>query len=214
MKTTSIASYNFISWVRLRSLNVPSSKAATRGHRRLNEKADTLGVKLIDPDEFMKCTVQYRCDCDSKRAWYRSRQHIRILEATRNDMRTLGKLATYAAIAAVLYGVIHYGMRLSPSDKCLLPHYLPHNVVAERLTQQMADALELLLLGKSGQKHEIIIASFFCAVKHKTRIRLFGVRKRITKIVTIGRSTPKSGKAFPKDMHSIRRCRVHRSCNR
>ena len=47
------------------------------------------------------------------------------------------------------------------------PHYLPHNVVAERLTQQMADALGLLLLGKSGQKHEIIIASFFCAVKHR-----------------------------------------------
>ena len=47
------------------------------------------------------------------------------------------------------------------------PHYLPHNAVAERLTQQMADALGLLLLGKSGQKHEIIIASFFCAVKHR-----------------------------------------------
>ena len=47
------------------------------------------------------------------------------------------------------------------------PHYLPHNAVAERLTQQMADALGLLLLGKSGQKHEIIIASFFCALKHR-----------------------------------------------
>ena len=47
------------------------------------------------------------------------------------------------------------------------PHYLPHNAVAERLTQQTADALGLSLLGKSGHKHEIIIASFLCAVKHR-----------------------------------------------
>lgn len=47
------------------------------------------------------------------------------------------------------------------------PHYLPHNAVAERLTQQTADALGLSLLGKSGQKHEIIIASFLRAVKHR-----------------------------------------------
>ena len=47
------------------------------------------------------------------------------------------------------------------------PHYLPHNAVAERLTQQIADALGLSLSGKSGQKHEIIIASFLCAVKHR-----------------------------------------------
>jgi hypothetical protein len=47
------------------------------------------------------------------------------------------------------------------------PHYLPHNAVAERLTQQTADALGLSLLGKSGQKHEIIIASFLRAVKDR-----------------------------------------------
>ena len=47
------------------------------------------------------------------------------------------------------------------------PHYLPHNAVAERLTQQTADALGLSLLGKSGQKHEIVLASFLCAVKHR-----------------------------------------------
>jgi len=47
------------------------------------------------------------------------------------------------------------------------PHYLPHNAVAERLTQQTADALGLSLSGKSGQKHEIIIASFLHAVKHR-----------------------------------------------
>ena len=47
------------------------------------------------------------------------------------------------------------------------PHYLPHNAVAERLTKQTADALGLSLLGKSGQKHEIIIASFLHAVKHR-----------------------------------------------
>ena len=46
------------------------------------------------------------------------------------------------------------------------PHYLPHNAVAEHLTQQTADALWLSLSGKTGQKHEIIIASFLCAVKH------------------------------------------------
>ena len=47
------------------------------------------------------------------------------------------------------------------------PHYLPHNAVAERLTQQTADALGLSLLGKSGQKHEIVLASFLCAVKQR-----------------------------------------------
>ena len=47
------------------------------------------------------------------------------------------------------------------------PHYLPHNAMAERLTQQTADALGLSLSGKTGQKHEIIIASFLCAVKHR-----------------------------------------------
>ena len=47
------------------------------------------------------------------------------------------------------------------------PHYLPHNAFAERLTQQTADALGLSLLSKSGQKHEIIIASFLCAVKYR-----------------------------------------------
>lgn len=47
------------------------------------------------------------------------------------------------------------------------PHYLPHNAAAERLTQQTADALGLSLSGKTGQKHQIIIASFLCAVKHR-----------------------------------------------
>jgi len=47
------------------------------------------------------------------------------------------------------------------------PHYLPHNAVADRLTQQTADALGLSLSGKTGQKHQIIIASFLCAVKHR-----------------------------------------------
>ena len=47
------------------------------------------------------------------------------------------------------------------------PHYLPHNAVAERLTKQTADALGLSLSGKSGQKHEIVLASFLCAVKHR-----------------------------------------------
>ena len=47
------------------------------------------------------------------------------------------------------------------------PHYLPHNAVAERLTKQTADSLGLSLSGKTGQKHEIIIASFLCAVKHR-----------------------------------------------
>ena len=42
----------------------------------------------------------------------------RILEATRN-VRTLVKLATYAAIAAVLYGVVHYGIWPSPIELCL-----------------------------------------------------------------------------------------------
>ena len=39
--------------------------------------------------------------------------------------------------------------------------------MAERLTQKTADALGLSLSGKSGQKHEIIVASFLCAVKHR-----------------------------------------------
>ena len=47
------------------------------------------------------------------------------------------------------------------------PHYLPHNAAAERLTQQTAYALELSLSGKTGQKHEIIIASFLYAVKYR-----------------------------------------------
>jgi len=47
------------------------------------------------------------------------------------------------------------------------PNYLPHNAVAERLTHQTADALGLSLSGKTGQKHQIIIASFLCAVKHR-----------------------------------------------
>ena len=47
------------------------------------------------------------------------------------------------------------------------PHYLPHNAVAERLTKQTADALGLSLSGKTGQKHEIVLASFLCAVKHR-----------------------------------------------
>lgn len=47
------------------------------------------------------------------------------------------------------------------------PHYLPHNAVAERLTQQTADALGLSLLGKSGQKHQVTVASFLNAVKHR-----------------------------------------------
>ena len=49
------------------------------------------------------------------------------------------------------------------------PHYLPHNAVAERLTQQTADALGLSLSGKTGQKHQIIIASFLCAVKYRDK---------------------------------------------
>jgi len=47
------------------------------------------------------------------------------------------------------------------------PHYLPYNSVAERLTQQAADTLGLSLSGKSGQKHQIIIASFLHAVKQR-----------------------------------------------
>jgi len=47
------------------------------------------------------------------------------------------------------------------------PHYLPHNAVAKRLTQQTADALGLSPSGKTGHKHQIIIASFLCAVKHR-----------------------------------------------
>ena len=39
--------------------------------------------------------------------------------------------------------------------------------MAERLTQQTADALGLSLLGKSGQKHQIVLASFLCAAKYR-----------------------------------------------
>ena len=47
------------------------------------------------------------------------------------------------------------------------PHYLPHNQAAERLTNAIARELNLSLSGKTGQKHEIIIASFLCAVKYR-----------------------------------------------
>ena len=47
------------------------------------------------------------------------------------------------------------------------PHYLPHNAAAERLTKRTADALGLALSGKLGHKHEIIIASFLHAAKHR-----------------------------------------------
>ena len=47
------------------------------------------------------------------------------------------------------------------------PHHLPHNAAAQRLTKQTADALGLSLSGKTGQKHEIVLASFLCAVKHR-----------------------------------------------
>ena len=47
------------------------------------------------------------------------------------------------------------------------PHYLPHNAVAERLTQQTADALGLSLSGKTRHKHQIVLASFLCAVKYR-----------------------------------------------
>jgi hypothetical protein len=49
----------------------------------------------------------------------------------------------------------------------VFPHYLPHNAIAERLTHQTADALGLSLSGKTGHKHEIIVASFLHAVKHR-----------------------------------------------
>ena len=47
------------------------------------------------------------------------------------------------------------------------PHYLPHNQAAERLTNAIARELNLSLSGRTGQKHEIIIASFLSAVKHR-----------------------------------------------
>ena len=47
------------------------------------------------------------------------------------------------------------------------PHYLPHNQAAELLTNAIARELNLSLSGKTGQKHEIIIASFLCAVKYR-----------------------------------------------
>ena len=47
------------------------------------------------------------------------------------------------------------------------PHYLPHNQAAERLTNAIARELNLSLSGRTGQKHEIIIASFLHAVKHR-----------------------------------------------
>ena len=47
------------------------------------------------------------------------------------------------------------------------PHYLPHNQAAERLTNAIARELNLSLSGRTGQKHEIIIASFLNAVKHR-----------------------------------------------
>ena len=48
-----------------------------------------------------------------------------------------------------------------------LPHYLPFNEAAKQLTREIARELNLSLSGKTGQKHEIIIASFLCAVKHR-----------------------------------------------
>ena len=48
-----------------------------------------------------------------------------------------------------------------------LPHYLPYNEAAKLLTYEIARELHLSLSGKTGQKHEIIIASFLCAVKHR-----------------------------------------------
>ena len=47
------------------------------------------------------------------------------------------------------------------------PHYLPHNQAAERLTNAIARELNLSLSGRTAQKHEIIIASFLHAVKHR-----------------------------------------------
>ena len=47
------------------------------------------------------------------------------------------------------------------------PHYLPHNQAAERLTNAIARELNLSLSGRTGQKHEIIIASFLHTVKHR-----------------------------------------------
>ena len=47
------------------------------------------------------------------------------------------------------------------------PHYLPYNQAAERLTNAIARELNLSLSGRTGQKHEIIIASFLHAVKNR-----------------------------------------------
>ena len=52
-------------------------------------------------------------------------------------------------------------------SRVFYPHYLPCNEAAERLTKQTADALGLSLSGKSGQKHQIILASFLYAVKYR-----------------------------------------------
>ena len=52
-------------------------------------------------------------------------------------------------------------------SRVFYPHYLPYNEAAERLTKQTADALGLSLSGKSGQKHQIILASFLYAVKYR-----------------------------------------------
>ena len=48
-----------------------------------------------------------------------------------------------------------------------LPHYLPYNEAAKLLTYEIARELHLSLSGKTGQKHEIIIASSLYAVKHR-----------------------------------------------
>ena len=47
------------------------------------------------------------------------------------------------------------------------PHYLPYNEAAKLLTRKIANTLNLSLSGKTGQKHEIIIASFLHAAKHR-----------------------------------------------
>lgn len=48
-----------------------------------------------------------------------------------------------------------------------LPHYLPYNEAAKLLTRKIANTLNLSLSGRTGQKHEIIIASFLHAVKNR-----------------------------------------------
>lgn len=50
-----------------------------------------------------------------------------------------------------------------------LPHYLPYNEAAKLLTRKIANTLNLSLSGKTGQKYEIIIASFLSAVKHRDK---------------------------------------------